>query len=225
MLRTLLPLSLIALLVAAAVWAQGYDFAQESEELAVSGETVAQAADQAAQALQQSKMKLTISTVGFDIDAGSEAERYLQATAKAGGGHYFIAGDTGQLSAALSSAAAGLASSGPAPTTNVITLLQPKDGDLVGPNIEIIGRTGANQLVVINVVVYKAATNERVRLVPGIRNRAKETGEFNFRIATPRVSFSGGGETPQLRYELHAYTLQADGTKGPELIVNLLEPK
>lgn len=226
MLRKLIVATLAVALACTAALAQ-YDFSKESEELAVNGETVQQAADQAAQALQQTQMKLSISAVGFDITAGSEAERYLQDTAKAGGGSYFTANDAGQLSSALSSAASGQASGpvGPPAAANVITLTAPRDGDMVGPSIEIIGRTGPGQLVVISTRVLNADTGEQLRVVPGIRNRASVTGEFTFRIATPRVSFSGGGVPPKLRYELHAFTMQADGSKGPEVVVNLLEPK
>lgn len=222
-----LTLIIVAAALCAAAWAQ-YDFSKESEELGVRGETVQQAADQAAQALQNTPMKLSISAVGFDITAGSEAEKYLQDTARAGGGAYFTANDAGQLSSALSSAASGLSSSGaaaPPTAANVITLTKPRDGDIVGPSIEIIGRTGPGQLIVITTIVYNSLTNQPVRVVPGIRNRASATGDFTFRIATPRVSFGGGVVPPKLRYELRAYTLQADGSKGPEVVVNLLEPK
>lgn len=217
-------LLLAIMLVTVAALGQGYDFAAEREDLSPPGETLAQATEQAAQALQQTKMRFTISTVGFDITAGSEAEQYLQATAKTGGGGYFTASDTGQLSAALSSAAQGRTSTTPAPTTDAILLIEPKDGSTVGPNLDINGRTGAGAVVVIYCIVFDAQTNKQIRMVPGIRSRAKETGEFTFRIATPRISFGAGETPPRLRYELHTHTVRADGAKGPETIVNLFSP-
>lgn len=220
--KTLIALSICALLVLPAAAQAQYDFAAESESLAVAGETVQQAADAAAQTLRNSRMKLTISTVGFDISAGSEAETYLKDTAQIGGGAYFTASDSGQLAQALGSAAAGLTARA---APGAILILQPRENDPVGPNIDIVGKADPTQVIVIYTVVYNAATGDKIRTVPGIRNRPKETGDFNFRIATPRISIGVADNPPPLRYELHAHSLLADGSKGPEVVINLLAPK
>lgn len=205
-----------------------YDFSTEGEDLSVPGETVEQAADQAAKALQGTRMKLSISTVGFDISTGSEAEKWLQDTAQIGGGGYFTATNTGQLSAALGAAAAGQTSAtapAPAGPADTITLTAPRSGDVIGPSIEVVGKTTPTALVVILTVVYDADTGKQIRSVPGIRSRARADGGFSFRVAAPRVSFSGGQAPPPLRYELHAYVLRADGTMGPEVVVSMVAPK
>lgn len=221
--KTLIALAICAVLAIPAAAQAKYDFAAEDESLAVAGETVQQAADAAAQALRNSRMKVTISTVGFDISAGSEAETYLKDTAQIGGGAYFTASDSGQLAQALGSAAAGLTATTTAP--GAILILQPRENDPVGPSIDIIGKADPAQVIVIYTVVYNAATGEKIRTVPGIRNRPKETGDFNFRIATPRISIGAADNPPPLRYELHAHSLLADGSKGPEVVINLLAPK
>ncbi len=200
-----------------------YDFAAEAEELSVPGETVQQAADQTAQAIRGSRMKVSISTVGFDISPGSEAENWLKDTAQIGGGGYFTASDSGQLAQALGSAASG--QTGVQLPPGAVVLTQPRENDVVGPNIEIIGRAQPTEVVVIYTIVYNAATGEKLRTVPGIRNRPKETGDFTFRIATPRISFGTADNPPPLRYELHAGVVRADGSKGPEVVINLFAPK
>jgi hypothetical protein len=72
-------------------------------------------------------------------------------------------------------------------------------------------------------VVYNAATGEQLRTVPGIRHRNEEDGSFNFRIATPRLSFGNTQDPPPLSYEVHVYTLREDGSKGPETVDRLRE--
>lgn len=220
---TVPSLLLLASLTASLAFAQAqYDFRQDDESLAVAGETVQQAGEQAARVLQQSRMKLTISTVGFDISAGSEAEKFLQETARIGGGGYFLASDTGQLSAALGAAAAGRTATATAPDAVVLT--SPREGEAAGPNIDLTGKAAPGAVVVIITQVFNMDTGAKLRTVPGIRNRASATGDFTFRVATPRVSFGTGDKPPPLRYELHAFIARPDGTTGPETIVNLTAP-
>ena len=160
-------------------------------------------------------MKVTISTVGFNIPAGSEAEQYLQQTALIGKGGYFIATEGGQLAAALAAAASGQVTSG---TQAGPTITSPSDGEIAGPATEIIGHTDPEALVVIWTLIYRADTNELLRNVPGIRHRAEANGDFHFRIATPRVAF--GDRTVRQRYEIHAQVITPN-YKGPETIINL----
>ena len=178
-------------------------------------DTVESARTEAQQALQASNMQVTISTVGFDIGAGSEAELYLQQVAQIGSGGYFTASDSGQLTAAMGAAASG--QTGMA-TQGSVTITSPQDGDIAGPATEIIGHTDPEALVVIWTVIYNKDTGEKLRNVPGIRHKAKANGDFHFRIATPRVAF-GEREMP-VRYEIHAQVVTPN-FKGPETIINL----
>ena len=77
---------------------------------------------------------------------------------------------------------------------------KPREGQSVGPNVDIEGRAQVGALVVIRTEVYNNQTNEMLRDVPGIRHLSGEGGRFAFRIATPRVFI---GENVPLRYEIH----------------------
>jgi hypothetical protein len=224
--RTILA---ILLMLSAGLWssqllAAPYDFAKEGEDLNVPGETVQQATDEAAAAMQKTPVNMTVSAVGLGIGSGSEAEKYLQETAQIGNGGYFTVSDTGQLSAAMGAAALGQTSMATTPADAVV-LTQPKDGDTIGPSIDIVGKTTPGELVVVVVIVFNNDTSEKLRVVPGFRGRADETGAISFRVATPRVSFGANQGPPPLRYELHAGIVKADGTKGPETIVKVFSPK
>ncbi len=192
------------------------------EEVSRPGETIAEAEARTKAALANSNMKISISAVGFDIPAGSEAEKYLQGTARAGGGGYFTANDAGELAEAMGAAAAGQTSIAGGAGDRV-TITSPKDNDTVGPSTEIVGKTAPNALVVIYTVAYPYTTDKQPKMVPGIRHRATATGDFTFRIATPRVSF--GDPNIQVRYAIHAHTLKEDRSKGPETVVNVFSPK
>jgi hypothetical protein len=197
----------------------------EDVVVSVPGEAVAQAETKATAALAASGMKMQVSAVGFDIQPGSEAEQYLQGTARAGGGGYFTANDAGQLTTALGAAASGRTSlpGGAATGPDAVYLTKPTANEIVGPSIEVVGKAPPNALVVIYTIAYPYTTDEMPKLVPGTRQRATATGDFAFRIATPRVSF---GETKvQVRYAIHVHVLKADGTKGPEAVVNVFSPQ
>ncbi len=108
------------------------------------------------------------------------------------------------------------------PGQDTIVVTQPADGATVGPSIEVVGKTGSNQLVVSYILAFRVDTGEQVRNVPGFRGKSKETGDFACRVATPRISF--GDQKVQVRYELHVYVSRPDGTRGPETVVNLAAP-
>ncbi len=169
---------------------------------------------EAQQAMQNSNMQVTVSTVGFDIAAGSEAEQYLQQVAQIGQGGYFTASDSGQLTAAMSAAASGQTTYSRQPGPQITS---PQDGQIAGPNIEIIGKTDPDALVIIWTVAYRADSNEEIKSVPGIRHRAEASGDFHFRIATPRIFI---GPDVRIRYEIHA-RIEAPGYQGLETILNL----
>lgn len=220
--RSLLGYVLIALVLAAGTVA-GTAFGREL--LSTPGETLAESQAKAEQALAQSTMQVQVSAVGFDIQPGSEAEKYLQGTAQAGGGSYFAAADAGQLAEALGAAASGATSVTSTPTAtgpDAVIITKPRPDEIVGPSMEVEGRTTPNALVVIYTICYPQTTDQKPQMVAGIRNRAKADGTFAFRIATPRVSF---GDIVPVRYELHAYVLREDRTQGPETVLNVYSPQ
>jgi hypothetical protein len=220
--RLSLGCSLVALALVA--WTAA-GAAEARELLSTPGETLAQSQAKAEQALAKSTMRVQVNTVGFDIQPGSEAEKYLQGTAQAGGGSYFAAADSGQLAAALGAAAAGATSvtfSPPTAGPDAVVITKPKPDEIVGPSIVVEGRTTPNALVVIYTICYPQTTDQKPQMVAGIRHRAQANGEFSFRIATPRVSF---GDIVPVRYELHAYVLREDRSQGPETILNVYSPK
>lgn len=178
-------------------------------------DTVETAQAEALAAVQNSSMQITISTVGFDIPPGSEAEQYLKETALIGNGGYFVAAEGGDLAAAMQAAATGQVA---VATQGGPVITSPRDGEIAGPATEIIGHTDPEALVVIWTVTFRADTNEELRNVPGIRHRAQENGDFHFRIATPRVAF--GQRDLRLRYEIHI-RVETPDYKGPETIINM----
>ncbi len=220
--RTILLLMAVSLgvLFTTPVLVAQYDFAAEQEDLDVNGETVEEAAAEAEQALQNSHMQTTISTIGFDIPPGSEAETYLQETAQIGNGAYFTASDSGELTAAMAAAASGQTSMAGGDRVIITT---PQEGDTVGPSTTVVGKTKPKELVVIVTHSFDADTGQLLQRVPGIRHRATETGDFSFRIAMPRVSF--GDRETRVRYEIHVYIVRQGGYQGPETIINVFSPK
>ena len=93
---------------------------------------------------------------------------------------------------------------------------KPREGQTVGPNVDIEGRAQPGALVVIHTEVYDNTTNEMLRDVPGIRHLSGEGGKFAFRIATPRVFI---GDNVPLRYEIHVKAATADRQYSAETII------
>ena len=212
---------LLSLTPAAGLRAQEED-PLAGEEVSRPGETVDQADARAREAIAASSMRITVSTVGFDIPPGSEAERYLQGTARAGGGGYFTANNAGELASAMGAAASGQAPGQTAAGPEKILITAPREGEVVGPSVVVTGKALPNGLVVLYTICSPEGTDLGPKFVPGTRQRATSTGDFSFRIAAPRVSF---GDRVPVRYAVHAYLLHDDGTKGPETVVNLRSPE
>ena len=208
-------------LFAAGGWAQVEDPLQE-EVLSTDGETLAQSQAKAEAALAQSQMQVSVSAVGFDIAPGSDDEKYLQETARAGRGSYYTANNAGELASAMGAAASGQAPGQTAAGPETIVLTTPREGEVVGPSVVVTGKALPNGLVVLYTICVPEGTDLGPKFVPGTRQRATSTGDFSFRIATPRVSF---GDRVPVRYAVHAYLLREDGTKGPETVVNLHSPE
>ncbi len=183
------------------------------EEIQPSG-SLEEAIARAQAAVAESNMTFTISTVGFDLAPGSDAERHLQEISQIGGGAYFAAADDGSLSQAVAGAALGQSSGyGEMP---IVT--SPRNGDTVGPSTMVTGKVSPGAFVVLHTEVYDEVTGEFVKKVPGHRHRADDSGNFALLIATPLVSF---GEKHALRYEIHAFTARPDGWKSAHAIVTV----
>ena len=221
----------VALVVAlsgllAPVWVQAeqdwsnYDWSQEEIVLGTPGETTDQAIQTAREAVANSQMQITMSTVGFDISAGSTAEQYLQKAAQVGGGSYFRAEAGGQLAEIMGAAATGQSSGIIAGGSNTVTLLTPRDGEVVGPSVVVSGRAQPGVLVVIYTAPGRPDTGEELKNVPGARRQTEPDGSFSVRIALPRVSF-GETDTP-VGYRVRAYVARQDGQKGPETEVSVV---
>lgn len=208
--------------VAAAQDWSNYDWSQEEIVLG-EGRTTDQSLDFARQAVANSRMKLSLSAVGFDISQGSKAETYLQQVAQVAGGTYYRAEAGGQLAQVMDLAATGQPA-GPQVPAGAVQVLQPKEGDIAGPSIEVVGRGTPGEVVVIYCVVFGVDQGDKLRTVPGIRHRIAADGTFNLRIATPRVSFGAADAVGRLRYEVHVHTVDASGAKGPATVINLLSP-
>lgn len=225
MVRALVAMAVVIALATAAGaedWSK-YDWSQEEIVLGAKDRTTDQSLAIAQAAVANSQMQISMSAVGFDISSGSTAEKYLQEVAAAGGGNYYRAEAGGQLAQVMDLAATGQA--GPQPTQGGLALTQPRDGDVAGPNIELVGTAPPGQVLVVYTVVYDAGTAAKLRTVPGSRHRVAADGNFTVRVATPRISFGAVvGQLPKLRYELHAHMLDAAGVAGPEVVVNLLSP-
>lgn len=148
--------------------------------LSADGETVESARQEAEQALRQTPVSITISTVGFDISAGSEAETYLQQAAQIGGGGYFSASDSGQLTEAMGAAASGqqMAATG-------VTITTPNEGDRVQGRVEVAGTGRPGALIVVSTEARAQDDDELLRDVPGSRHAIEEDGTWQVWVAAP----------------------------------------
>lgn len=150
--------------------------------LSEDGDTVETARQEAIQALQQGGVDLTISTVGFDIDAGSDAESYLQQAAQIGGGQYFSASDSGQLTEAMGAAATGQA------MTTGVTISSPQPGDRVpGGRVTVTGTGKPGALIVVSTEARAQDDDELLRDVPGSRHKIEEDGTWQVWVAAPQL--------------------------------------
>lgn len=160
--------------------------AHAQRELSAPGETVETAREEAVEAVGQSAVPMTISTVGFDIRAGSEADSYLQETAAIGGGQYFFATDGGELTAALGAAASGEIGAVQR-RTDEVTITSPRDGDRIAGRVTISGTGRPGALIVVSTEVRTQAGDELLRDVPGSRARIEEDGTWQVWVAAPTL--------------------------------------
>ena len=177
----LVTVTTVALIICTGLFAP----ADAQRTLSAPGETVESARLEAIEAMRRSRVPMTISAIGFDIPAGSEAERYLQETAAIGGGQYFFAADGGQLTAALGAAATGQAP-GPA-ATGTVTITSPRPTDRILGRVEVTGTGRPGALIVVSTEARTQATDELLRDVPGSRHPIREDGTWRVWVAAPEL--------------------------------------
>jgi len=96
------------------------------------------------------------------------------------------------------------------------TVTTPKNGDRIGPAIDVNGNLGHYGLIVVITDVYKTAGNEKVASIPGIRHYTEKDGSFAFHVATPRNAW---GEKDPLTYKVRVLELKGPGNPGPETVI------
>lgn len=191
----------------------------ENVMLTTPGETVDDALQEAQQAVANSSMRISVSAVGFELGEGSEAEQYLEQITQIGGGQYYTAAESGELSNAMTAATTGQQTT----YSKIPIINSPRNGDTVGPSTLVTGVAKPGSVVVIQTEVYNQSTGEFIKMVPGHRHATEPDGSFSLLIATPLVTI-GEKDTP-LRYEIHVFTVTRDGGKSPEAIVTVEQEK
>jgi hypothetical protein len=96
------------------------------------------------------------------------------------------------------------------------TVTTPKDGDRLGPSVEVKGALGHYGLIVIITDVYNAQTNEKMTSVPGIRHYTEQDGTFAFQIAAPRNVHSDG---VSVKYKIRVFEMKGKDAPGPETVI------
>jgi len=96
------------------------------------------------------------------------------------------------------------------------TVTTPKNGDRIGPSVDVKGSLGHYGLMVVITDVYNSKTNEKLASVPGIRHYTEQNGTFAFRISTPRNAW---GENVPLTYKIRTFELKGKDSPGPETVV------
>jgi hypothetical protein len=96
------------------------------------------------------------------------------------------------------------------------TVTTPKEGDRVGPNIDVAGNLGHRGLIVIVTDAYRSDTNAKISSVPGIRHYTKDDGSFAFRVATPRRA---SDINASVVYKVRVYEMKGPDNPGPETVI------
>lgn len=92
----------------------------------------------------------------------------------------------------------------------------PRDGDRVGPSVDVIGKTEGRQFVVIITDVHVKGQTEPVGSVPGHRHWTDSEGNFKLRIATPRVRNAPDSD---ITYMIRVFTQRPGERPGPETVI------
>ena len=98
------------------------------------------------------------------------------------------------------------------------TVTAPRDGDRIGPAVDVIGNLGHKGLIVIITDVYHSGQEGKPDSVPGIRHYTEADGSFSFHVAAPR--HQPGQEGP-LVYKIRVFELHGPNDPGPETVVTV----
>ena len=101
------------------------------------------------------------------------------------------------------------------------TVQVPNEGDLLGPNYDIVGSMPYKALLVVMTDCVRTDTGELLGSVPGIRHWTRPDGSFHFRCASPRVF---GKPDIHLTYRIRVYETNARRQNGPEAVVTCEMP-
>ena len=110
-----------------------------------------------------------------------------------------------------------LVSAGAALAMDKPTINVPNGGDSLGPNYDISGSMPYKAFLVVITDCVRTDTGEVLGSVPGIRHWTNNNGHFQFRCASPRISFGDAGVT--LEYRVRCFETNAHGDNGPEAVV------
>ena len=92
----------------------------------------------------------------------------------------------------------------------------PRNGDRIGPNVDVVGTTEGRQFVVIVTDVYVKGEAAPLRAVPGHRHWTDGDGNFNLRIATPRVRNVADSD---ITYKIRVFVQRPGERPGPETVI------
>jgi hypothetical protein len=96
------------------------------------------------------------------------------------------------------------------------TVRTPKNGDRLGPSVDVKGSLGHYGLIVIITDVYNAQTNAKMTSVPGIRHYTEPDGTFAFQIAAPRNVHS---DAVPVKYKIRVFEMKGKDAPGPETVI------
>lgn len=92
----------------------------------------------------------------------------------------------------------------------------PKNGDKIGPNVDVVGTTVGKRFVIIITDVYLKGKEKPLKSVPGHRSWTDDEGNFKLRIATPRVRNAKGSD---LIYKIRVFSARPGEEKSPETVI------
>ncbi len=94
-------------------------------------------------------------------------------------------------------------------------VVEPNDGQTVGPSVDVRGHAAPGVMIRIVTFVYRKATNEKVAEVPGITHRAEPDGRFDFRIAIPTSRLVEPGRA---YYDIHVWAADNGVESRPTIV-------
>ena len=96
------------------------------------------------------------------------------------------------------------------------TVTSPRDGQVLGTSVEVVGKAEPHRVVIILTDVYVNGREQPVGTVPGSRGWTEEDGSFALRIATPRVR---NARDADITYKIRVFTQLPGHKPGPETVI------